>query len=65
MWLYVIIFSRIYKNYANLWVVNDVLTIKMFFATDRVVWVTRVDGQKSQNGQSKVFQFVNFEAHKK
>ena len=28
---------------------------KMFFATDRVVWVTRVDGQKSQNGQSKVF----------
>ena len=48
-------FVRIYKNYANLWVTNDVLTIKMFFATDRVVWVTRMDGQKSQNGQSKVF----------
>ena len=39
----------------TVWVVNGVLTIKMFFATNRVVWVTRVDEQKSQNGQSKVF----------
>ena len=46
---------RIYKHYANLWVINGVLTIKMFFGTDRVVWVTTGAGQKSQNGQFKGF----------
>ena len=30
-------FVRIYKNYANLWVINGVLTIKNVFAADRVV----------------------------
>ena len=39
-------FVRIYKNYANLWVINGVLTIKMFFATNRVVWQTEWDGSK-------------------
>ena len=58
-------FLRIYKNYANLRVINGVLRIKLFFATDRAVWVTTGAAQKSQNGQFKVFQFVNFEAHKK
>ena len=48
-------FVRIYKNYANLWVINGVLTIKMVFATNRVVWVTTGAGQKSQNGQFKGF----------
>ena len=30
-----------------------------------VVWVTTEAGPKSQNGQSQIFQFVNFEPHKK
>ena len=30
-----------------------------------MVWVTAGAGQKSQNGQFKVFKFVNFRAHKK
>ena len=56
---------RIYKHYANLWVINGVLTIKMFFGTDRVVWVTTGARQKSQNGQFKGFSVVNFRAHKR
>ena len=48
-------FVSIYKNYENLWVINGVLTIKMFFGTDGVVWVTTGAGQKSQNGQFKGF----------
>ena len=39
--------------------------IKNVFATDRVVWVTIGAEQKPQNGQFKVFKFVNFKAHKK
>ena len=48
-------FVRIYKNYANLWVTNDVLTIKMFFATDRVVWVVGVDGIKTTKTKDSKF----------
>ena len=48
-------FVRIYKNYANLWVINGVLTIKMFFATDRVVWVTGVDGIKTTKRKNSKF----------
>ena len=32
---------------------------KNVFATDRVVWVTTRAEQKSQNGEFKVFKFVN------
>ena len=35
--------------------IDGVLTINMFFATNRVVWVTTEAGQKSQNGQFKGF----------
>ena len=48
-------FVRIYKNYANLWVINGVLTIKMFFATDRVVWVTGVDGIQTTKRKNSKF----------
>ena len=48
-------FVRIYKNYANLWVINGVLTIKMFFATNRVVWVLGVDGIKSTKTKNSKF----------
>ena len=48
-------FVRIYKNYANLWVINGVLTIKMFFATDRVVWVTGVDRPKRKSEKKSRF----------
>ena len=56
---------KIYKNYVNLWVINGVLTIKNVFTTIRVVWVTAGMGLKRQNGQFKVFQFVNLMAFKK
>ena len=46
---------------GNRWCFNN----KNVFATDRVACVTTGTGQKSQNGQFKVFQFVNFRAHKK
>ena len=49
-----IIFLRIYKYYANLWVIN-VLTIKMFFATDRVVKVTGEDKSKRKNEKIQDF----------
>ena len=32
-------FVRIYKYYANLWVINGVLTIKNVFGTNRVVYI--------------------------
>ena len=32
-------FGKIYKNYANLWIINGVLTRKMFFAADKVVYL--------------------------
>ena len=38
---------------------------KNVFTTDRVVCVTTGARKKSQNGQFKVFQCVNFEALKK
>ena len=41
---------------SNKWYFNN----KNVFATGRVVWVTTRVGEKSQNGQFKVFQFVNF-----
>ena len=47
-------FLRIYKNYAHLWVINGVLTIKMFFATDRVVWANGVDGIKTKNEKLEI-----------
>ena len=51
-------FVRIYKNYANLWVINGVLTIKMFFDTDRVVWVSGVDRIKTtKTKNSKISSF--------
>ena len=46
---------RIYKNYTNLWVINGVLTIKMFFATDRVVWVVGVGGIKTTKTKDSKF----------
>ena len=46
---------------GNKWCFNN----KNVFATDTVVCVTTGAGQKSQNAQFKVFQFVNFRAHKK
>ena len=46
---------------GNKWCFNN----KNVFATNRVVWVTTETGQKSQNGQLKGFQFVNFRAHEK
>ena len=46
---------RIYKNYTNLWVINGVLTIKMFFATDRVVWVVGVGGIKTTKMKDSKF----------
>ena len=36
---------------GNKWSFNN----KNVFATDRVVWVTTGAGQKSQNGQFKIF----------
>ena len=50
-----IIFLRIYKYYANLWVINNVLAIKMFFATDRVVKVTGEDKSKRKNEKIQDF----------
>ena len=35
----------------NLWVINDVLTIKNVFTDIRVVKVSGSSGQKPQNGQ--------------
>ena len=46
---------------GNKWCFNN----KNVFTTDRVVWVTTWVWEKSQNGQFKVFQFVNFRALKK
>ena len=39
----------------NLWIINDVLTIKNVFTAIRVVWVSGGSGQKPQNGQFKAF----------
>ena len=39
----------------NLWIINDVLTIKNVFTAIRVVQVSGGSGQKPQNGQFKVF----------
>ena len=50
-----IIFLRIYKNYANLWVINDILTIKMFFDTNRVVHMLGQPGSKRQNEKIRDF----------
>ena len=50
--------------YANLWVINDVLTLKNVLLLLSSI-VTTVVGLKSQNSQFKIFQFINFKAHKK
>ena len=49
-----IIFLRIYKNYANLWVIHNVLTIKMFFATNRVVHILRETGQNKKTKKIEI-----------
>ena len=41
--------------HLNLWIINDVLTIKNVFTTIRVVWASGGSGLKPQNGQFKVF----------
>ena len=41
--------------HVNLWIINDVLTIKNVFAAFRLVWISGGSGQKPQNGQFKVF----------
>ena len=45
----------IFDYYAHLWVISGVLTIKMFFATNRVVWVLGVDGIKSTKTKNSKF----------
>ena len=47
-------FVKIYKNYANLWIINGVLTIKMFFATNRVVYILGLSGSKRQNEKLEI-----------
>ena len=49
------IIVRIYKNYADLWVINAVLTIQNVFAADRVVKVT---GGMGQNQKTKKIEIL-------
>ena len=46
---------------GNKWCFNN----KNVFTTIHVVWVTTGDGLKSQNGQFKISEYINFGAHKK
>ena len=47
---------RIYKNDANLWVINSFSTIKIFFATDRVAKAS--GGGTDQNKKAKKFEIL-------
>ena len=55
-------FLRIYKNYANLLVINGDLTIKFFFATNRVVWLNGIweGGGTGQNLWPRIIGYRNY-----
>ena len=57
MWIYV----NLCEFMGNKWCFNN----KNVFTTIHVVWVTTGDGLKSQNGQFKISEYINFGAHKK